>query len=351
MTFFKSYLSDRTQSVCVDKSLSDSYLVPHGVPQGSVLGPLLFVLFINDISTIVHDSKIRLFADDIKIYKEIESPNDCDKFQADINKISNWLDENKLILSGSKSGLLRIGTKFGDCPGYLLEGTQITSYKEFRDLGVIIDNDLTFSSHIAKLSSQSTQKSRCITRSFRCPDDDFKLNMHKTFVLPTVEFASSVWCPYKIGEIKVIETVQRRFSKYLDFHHSISYVDRCKKLDILPLVYRRIIADLVLTYKIIHELFSGVTREEFFTMKSPTARGHCLQIFKTRTNKSQRTNFFAERVIDNWNALPPEIVKSGTVKQFKNRLTKLFKNKTDPYHSKIMKVFNRKWPNVLDKSH
>ena len=166
--FFKCYLTDRKQRVIVDGEVSRWLPVTSGVPQGSILGPLLFIIYINDLPTALYFSVSYLFADDTKCCKAIMSLNDATSLQADLDNLSEWCQENDMSFNATKSCLLRFCNRARDVTlfDYSINGTDITSQDHFRDLGVIFSSDLSWTEHYNTLTAKASQTLGSVRRSF-----------------------------------------------------------------------------------------------------------------------------------------------------------------------------------------
>ena len=157
--FFKCYLTDRKQHVVVDGEVSHWLSVTSGVLRGSILGPLLFIIYINDLPTALNFSVPYLFVDDTKCCKAIMSLNDTMSLQANLDNLSEWCQENDLSFNATKSCLLRFCNKARDVTlfDYSINGTDITSQDHFRDLGVIFSSDLSWTEHYNTLTAEVYQ--------------------------------------------------------------------------------------------------------------------------------------------------------------------------------------------------
>ena len=322
LSFITSYLSNRSQLVEINGTRSFTKPVFVGVPQGSVLGPLLFVLFVNDLPNVIKSSKILLYADDIKLYKQIQLDRDVSLFQADIDAIAFWLSQNQLELSASKSGVLKIGDKFQPIAAqYSINGTIISDYENFQDLGVFIDKSLDFDKHISYVRSRSVRTYKCMYNNFLSPDILFRLQMHKTFVLPIAESFTSVWSPYQLGHIRKIESCQLRFtSKIYNDSHTVPYEQRCHTLGLNTLIHRRLVYDLIMLHKLIHGKLPGLDPADFIKFNSTGLRGHRFKIYKEHLSSSPRKNFLVNRISGLWNLLPADLVNSDSIQSFKSGL-------------------------------
>jgi len=211
--WIRDFLSNRTQRVKVGSSLSSYSPVCSGVPQGSVLGPILFLIFINDICNIItNDVEMKLFADDVKLYLEICNELCCSQIQCCLDNIFSWCNAWQLKLSPSKCAVLSIGYKgFDFC--YKINNIAIQHVNSFKDLGITIDQALSFESHINEICGRANQRSALIFKCFTSRDPFLLLKAFITYVRPLLEYASCLWSPFQLHLIDKIESVQRRFTK------------------------------------------------------------------------------------------------------------------------------------------
>ena len=163
LRWIQAYLKGRKQRVVLRNGQSSWCEVDSGVPQGSILGPLLFLLFINDLPISI-DSSIKLFADDTKLYRKIESLEDCESLQRDLNRLGAWSKQWSLRFNEKKCVVLKIREKLDYC--YTLNGVKLDSVESQRDLGIMIYNKLSPSEHVQSLVSKSNRKIHMIKRCF-----------------------------------------------------------------------------------------------------------------------------------------------------------------------------------------
>lgn len=259
--FFSSYLSDRKLVVSVNGYCSAEYTQTSGVPQGSNLGPLLFIIYINDIFDIINHSTSVMFADDNKIYKSISCDKDCSELQTDINKVVHWCRENGMELNTSKCLVVSYTRKTRPIVyTYEINETQLNRKTTVKDLGVVFDSKLSFNEHVNYVVNsalktlgfiiRNTKQLRNIT-SIKCS--------YFSFVRTKLEFCALVWYPYYVCQIISLKKIQRRFLKFLYFltHHvyPVRSFDQSKLLDefeISSLNFRRIIAWITFLYKLLH---------------------------------------------------------------------------------------------------
>ena len=223
------------------------------MPQGSILGPLLFLAYIDDIpQCIQHHSKIAIFADDSKLYKIISKPSDKILFQQDLTRLSNWSHTWAMSLSIPKCKTLNISRKKSPSNrDYHLDGTPLTTVSETILLGITITNNLQWSQHIKQISLRANRTLGLTRRVCRdISDTNTRKLFYCSIVRPKLEYASELCSPYTCKDKLLLENVQRRATKFIfNYPKGMSYKDRLLKLDLLPLEYRRNLKDLVLIFK------------------------------------------------------------------------------------------------------
>ncbi len=205
--WIQSFLTCRTQQVVINSSKSTWLNVTSGIPQGSVLGPLLFVIFINDLPENIK-SEVFLFADDTKIYRTIQTCDDQSSLQADLDKLSQWSEKWLLKFNSAKCKHMHIARPIADSATYNLNSTRLETITQEKDIGVIIDNDLSFDCHISEKAKKATQMFAMLRRTFHHLNDNLFLPQYKSLVRVQLDFASAVWSPYKVKHIEQLESVQ-----------------------------------------------------------------------------------------------------------------------------------------------
>lgn len=315
--WIKAFLSNRRQKVIINNVESREIPVTSGVPQGSVLGPVLFSIYINDLSLSIENAMVKLFADDCKLYVAFNSSTSSN-LQTEIDNLVLWAKRSQLSIAFSKCAVVHLG-KSNPKHTYLFDDKPITSVASVSDLGVTIDNELKFHQHCSKIASSASVMASLIFRAFLSTDINFRMQLFKTFVRPKLEYSSQVWNPHYKMDIDKIEGVQRRFTKRL--LPNMSYPERLNTLKIRSLEYRRVEADLILVFKILTSK-AKLNYSDFFSLNSTQTRGHSLQLYKKDFKKDTRKYFFSNRVIDTWNSLPNDIVTATTISSFKSRLRK-----------------------------
>ena len=295
-----------------------------GIPQGSVLGPTLFVLFINDLPQVV-ESPVALFADDTKVFREIQSDEDRQKLQQDIDELLIWSKKWQLPFNESKCKVMHYG-KTNRKADYNLGGVNIKEVSEEKDLGVTFDQQLSFGTNASKVVAAANSRLGLINRHFRHLDTKPFMNLYKTLVRPKVEYCMTVAQPVFKKDKEKIERVQRRATKLVKGMENKAYSERLEELKLPSLEYRRKRADVIQTYKILNNIDRIDGKKFFKPCKEVRTRGHSKRVEKTQCKSLVRRNAFSQRMANDWNALPDAVVMSGSINQFKARLGKWWKN-------------------------
>ena len=240
LKWIEDYLSDRTQRVLVEGATSDFKNVTSGVPQGSILGPLLFLLYINDMASVGTACTLALFADDSKCFKSIVNLNDCYTLQNDLDKLYNWSRTWKMDFNPTKCKVLSIHRSRNPIIFYYrMNDVVLEHVSTFKDLGVIIDETLSFTAHIDSILNKCSKVCGMIKRSvgFSAPVN-VKLQLYKTLCRSIMDFSSQLWSPQSKMLIIKTESIQRSMTKYILNDFISSYRDRCVELELLPLSYQ-----------------------------------------------------------------------------------------------------------------
>jgi hypothetical protein len=324
IAWIKAYLTGRTHFVKVGEQFSETTAAFSGVPQGSVIGPILFCIFIYDLPLVVKHCKIVMFADDVKLYFPIRDNLDAHLVQIDLNAIQKWSIDNQLPVHPQKSTVLHLYPNlYKNCAAaeYTLFDVVLPTVKVQKDLGVLVDENLTFETQMLTTVKKCKQTIGCIKHCFRTRDPPTMLKMFCNIVRPKLEYCSSVWHPHTKGNIKIIEKVQRYFSFCLPTISHLSYNERLELNSMNSILYRRIEHDLVMVYKHLHSGCTGESSSIFTLDKnwrvSRTTRGHSLKITKTFCKNATRVNFWSVRTVNIWNQLPESVVQAKSVKAFK----------------------------------
>jgi len=244
LSWIKAFLSNRLQSVNLEGSLSNFVPVRSGVPQGSVLGPLLFLLYINDLPEVCRHAILKLFADDSKLYFKCTNIDDFHKLVRDLIAIFEWLKDNQLSVAVEKCAVLHLGMT-NPRREYEINGSVIPQVDSVRDIGIEVDQTMKFSRHCKSIAQRANRLSNLFFLTFRCRDRKFMLNFYTTYIRPILETATTVWNPYLMKDIKILESVQRKFTKRMPGMSEKTYEERRAALGLKTLEHRRLCSDLL----------------------------------------------------------------------------------------------------------
>ena len=326
LQWIKSYLTDRTQCVCVDGVTSPSLPVASGVPQGSVLGPLLFITYINNVAAVISpNSDVNMFADDIALYRVIKTTADYNHLQQDIDSISACIQQKDLRFNTNKCKTMFISKKKSKSlppPQLTLDGTILKRVKCYKYLGITLTSDLSWTPHIANCCNKTRRLIGLLYRRFQqnsCPTT--LLRLYCSFIRPHLEYASIVWNPCQKGDIAKLENVQKFALRVCLKSWDMSYDDLLSNSKLSSLRKRRLLASLCHLYKIIR----GLTDFEDAPLQTQVGYNYYTRLSskstpsfslpQSRTN-TYRYSFFPN-IISLWNSLPREATECNTVETFK----------------------------------
>lgn len=213
--WISGFPTKRVQSVKLKNIISSPRPVKSGVPQGSVLGPLLFLVYINDIGSNINSS-LRLFADDCVIYKEITEPNDVTILQSDLTKLSEWCRLWQMEINVSKTKHVRFSSVVDASPSeYVINNLVIQTVPSIKYLGILFHYDLTWSSHVEYITGKALRKLGLLKRRLKLANKDTKLHAYNTVIRPTLEYASIVWHPHTAILTDTLESVQNKAARFI----------------------------------------------------------------------------------------------------------------------------------------
>ena len=317
LKWIKHWLEDRRQKVCIDGMMSKWNLVTSGVPQGSVLGPILFLIYINDLDNNLA-SKIKKFADDTKLCKSISSIEDVESLKQDLDILTKWSEDWQIEFNTDKCKIMQLGRENFNKQYTLCNSTLKMSDKE-TDLGIIVSDNLKFSAQTNESVRKANFALGQIKRTIKHKTKDVIVRLYKALVRPKLEYCVQAWSPYLKKDKDKLEKVQHRATKMIYELKNKSYEDRLAETRLTTLEERRIRGDLIETFKMIKGL-SNVDYRDFFTIVSKNkTRGHSLKLEKPRARLDLRKYSFSHRVVNEWNKLPEHVVKAESVNTFKNR--------------------------------
>lgn len=314
------WLNGRVQRVGLRGTMSSWKQVTSGVPQGSVLGPVLFLIFINDLEDGITNWILK-FADDTKMFGRINNTQDVENMQKDLDKLLQWSVEWQMMFNVQKCKVMHVGKNRMDAE-YSMNGAILETVEEEKDLGVVLKNNLKVSSQCAQAYGKASRMLGVIYRTIKYKTKDVMLSLYKSLVRPLLEYCTAAWSPHYVKDRELLERIQHRFTKMIPEIRDLPYEGRIDHLGLWTLEERRNRADLIEVYK----MYKGTTKipfDRFFELnESGRTRGHPLKLRKRRCNTDLRQHFFSERVINRWNDLKGEVVLAPSVEAFKARLTK-----------------------------
>lgn len=321
LSIVKDFLSCRSFKVRVADAESNPFGVKSGVPQGSVLGPLLFLIYINDLPDGIK-SCLSLFADDVKM---IVATANKDASQEDLELLNSWQKQWKLKFNtvDNKCKVIHIG-KGNPGISYYLDGVILPSITTEKDLGVHVDENLTWEQNIQKAVNKAKQNIGWVSRNVLSRSIPVMMNVYKSIIRPHLEYCVQVWSPAakhgNWGIIMDIEDVQRSYTRMIDGIGLLSYKERLEILKLTTLLERRMRGDLIETFKVLNKLVN-YGQNWFNIIRS----GRKLKY----TQRKEGPDFLANRVVKYWNKLPAYVTSAETVVSFKNQLENF---KTENYH-------------------
>ena len=350
LKFICNYLKDRKQSVVLGNHRSSSKSVLSGVPQGSILGPILFVLFINDLHHgISEGTNMSLYADDTKIWRVISSESDIKSLQNDIDTLISWTKRNLMKFNKDKCKVLTVHNSHkiyhieGVNSPYSLEGFPLKTVEVEKDLGVDITPKLNWEHQILRLCSKASQKLGLLRRNCYFVNDKRRARvLYITLVRSIFQSCSVVWRPTNKTLLTRVESIQKRALKWvlneenLSYSCPVVYVRKCKELNILPMSHRFDLTDIVLLHKIIHSI-SPIKLPFYLHFYTGTSlRSSHLDAYSlvsdiipnTTASQSRTTNAFANAYFYRshvlWNSLPLKIRTIKFPRRFKSELKAYF---------------------------
>jgi len=316
------FLTGRSQQVVLEGKQSDSSNVTSGVPQGSVLGPILFLIYINDLPDCVH-SQVRLFADDTIVYRKINSPNDVDSLQEDLGRLEGWEKRWQMEFHPGKCQVIRVtkSPKPLDT-NYYLHGHKLEVVSSAKYLGVTISNDLKWNVHLQNVKNKANRTQGMLRRNLKISSPNIKQMAYQGLVRPQLEYCSTVWDPHNKKYIQSLEMVQRRAARWVlgRYHNTSSVTDMLNHLQWPTLEARRRDARLCMMFKVVHNLVAIVPLQYLTPVVRRTRLSHPYSFIQLQAKNEDYRNSFFPRTVVQWNMLPPEVVLAPSLDAFKGRL-------------------------------
>lgn len=305
-SWLEYFLCKRSQFVTANNTTSSQSPVHSGVPQGSVLGPLLFLIYINDLPSCV-SSNIHLFADDCVIFREINDNNDVCILQKDLTSVSEWCNSWLMQLNSSKCKVLRVSRTSSCFPGtYFLNSTLLEQVESYRYLGIHITSSLTWSLHISTIIKSANSMLGYLRRNFSTAPSSLKLTLYKTLVRSKLEYASAIWDPCSANLINALELTQNNAARFIltNYNRTASVTTMKNMLNLSNLASRRKVSRLCLFHKIFYHCPN--LRDEIISLPSFISprldHSHKVGVPSFQTKFCSQS--FIPRTSVDWNHLP-----------------------------------------------
>ena len=325
--WISNFLCKRSQAVVVDGERSSSVSVRSGVPQGSVLGPCLFLAYINDLPERVSSTSC-LFADDTLLHRLMKESKDREIIQEDLRNLENWEQEWEMYFHPSKCNILPISKTRNnlDTTEYHLHNERLETVTSAKYLGVTLQSDMKFDQHIDIICNKANRMLGLLRRNLRSAPKNTKELGYKALVRPILEYASSVWDPYEEKDIQKIEKVQRRAARFVlnQYKQTDSVTAMLKDLGWQTLKDRRKKARLCMMYKInsgqVHIKFERLKKLD---KRSGRRKGNSEMFERVVCRRNYRNETFLPKTIREWNELPDDIVQSTSLGSFSLKVSKM----------------------------
>ncbi|KAI8519197.1 hypothetical protein Bbelb_024540 [Branchiostoma belcheri] len=322
LAWINNFLSDRRQAVVVDGHHSSFVRVLTGVPQGSVLGPCLFLAYINDLPNNLN-TRARLFADDTAVYKVVVHPVQQDLLQQDLQSLEQR--ENKWDMTFHPEKCVYMPVTRSRKPllySYVLHGHTLEKVHKAKYLGITMSSDGSWDNHINNIVTKAKQVLGFLRRNLKISSIKIKERAYKTFVRPLLEYAATVWDPYTQKNISKLEAIQHRAARFVlhSYHNTSSVTNMLTRLGWKSLEDRRRLARVGILYKLHHGVVQCPTIAAKLIPPPPRQRRSHNQQFKLVSTRTQyRGGSFLPRSIRDWNHLQKETLEAATVEAFVSR--------------------------------
>ena len=318
LEWMEDFLDDRMMRTVIRGVKSEWREVTSGVSQGSVLAPIMFLVYINDISEGV-SSYINLFADDAKLLKAISDERSSEALQRDLDTIHQWSQRWLMEFNTEKCSVIHMGeSRKRPKASYKLGEGCIKAREKEKDLGIIITKTLDPSEHIAGLVRKAYAWWANVRIAFSYMDLKMAKTLISQFIRPGLEYGTVVWNPHLKKDIAKLEKVQRDISRNIPGLQGLTYEERLEKLELPTLETRRERGDAINMYKCVKGK-QFIDKDNFIKLAGKRTRGHNLKVAKPKGKKDVRKHSFPNRAIDEWNQLPESVVQATSIGDFKKK--------------------------------
>lgn len=325
--WFKSYLSNRKQCICIGDQCSDLALIKHGVPQGSVLGPLLFLLYINDITASSSLLKFFLFADDTCLFFSHKSKDSLVTIVNDeLAKISEWLTANKLSLNTSKSNVLIFRPKNASNKldtQIMINGKLLKEKESAKYLGILIDNKLLFKTHIDHVNNKLIKGNSLLAKIRHFVPTSVLRNVYNAHIQPFLNYGALIWGSSSKTNLQTIENTQDKSLRIINFCNKFADAQPLYDLSkLLPFDKNRELLSSMFIWRYTNKTLPKSTETIFLDhgVKQNVRKPGLFVPPHRQTDVGQR--FITYNGIKNWNLLPQNIRSTPFLSAFKRELRK-----------------------------
>nr|VZI45517.1 unnamed protein product [Spirometra erinaceieuropaei] len=297
-------------------------MVESGVPQGSVMGPILFLIYVDDAARAL-DCEVAMFADDVKLWSVIQGSAAEDRLQMNLNRLEEWSNRWLLQCNVAKCSILRLRNtaRSASTRDYFLGGAALKEVKAQMDLGVLTTSSLKPSAHCSRVAKSAMSVLYAIKRAFMDFDEDVFSKTFGTFIRPHLEYGIQAWRPWAVEYQNCLERVQRRATKMVRGQSSFPYATCLVNLNLFPLSYRQVRGDPLQAFRIVKGLDCSLAFEDIFEFAATTnLLGHPLKLRTQQAMLDVRKLSFSVRVVKPWNAVPVDVLMSPSIKSFKKNL-------------------------------
>ena len=335
LDWLDSFLCDRSQTVVVDGVFSYLALVISGVPQGTVLGPLLFLIYLNDISNCIQHSNISCFADDSRVFRAISTCSDSQLLQHDLLAVSQWSEENNMKLHDDKFVYLNFNARpnnfaLAHLPFYkenlwykTSSGNILEACSSVSDLGITLSENFDWSPHISIIVNKAKQKAGWALSVFSDRSPLVMITLFKSMIRSLLEYACPVWCGLSLQNLRDLEAIQRSFTNKIICPAYVSgYWDRMQYLKIRSLQRRRERYSILHMWKVLNEKVSNDLNISFYESSRYGVQA-CVPSLNTSSSSKAQTLYDSSFAVVGpklWNLVPKSVKQCSSLNSFKSGL-------------------------------